>query len=280
MAPEFEDMFHWQSQFCEIDIADHTNIHSMLDELQADDVILQPDSIIIAAAAADPTIPHVDPVQSSTCLTIPQVMMNSDSTCNIPMVVSSEPVGMIEMATAKDQQAAAAPFVDSEVVVSINSRLVIAIPGSSGDPTSPPPAGGGNFTPPSVPTPVGSEIRCRREFSVTPDNINDVSECRPNPKVAPKSKRTSRARASPPVKNPKVIKEAPVRVSLHPKEVRSPTQADHIIRERQRRDDMAAKYNVLEALLPPAIKVGLVSGSLFSQTCYTLSLSLSLCGHR
>ena len=240
----------------------------MLDELQADDVILQPDSIIIAAAAAAPTIPHIDSMRSSTCLTIPQVMMNSDSICNIPMVVSSEPVGMIEMATATDHQqaAAAAPFADSEVVVSISSRPVIAIPASSGDPTSPSPTAAGNFTPPSVPTPMGSEIRCRREFSVTPDNINDVSECRPNPKVSPKSKKTSRARASPPVKNPKVIKEAPVRGNLHPKEVRSPTQADHIIRERQRRDDMAAKYNVLEALLPPAIKVGLLSGLLFSQT--------------
>lgn len=39
------------------------------------------------------------------------------------------------------------------------------------------------------------------------------------------------------------------------KQSRAPTRAEHIIRERQRRDDMAAKYLVLESLLPPASKV-------------------------
>ena len=39
------------------------------------------------------------------------------------------------------------------------------------------------------------------------------------------------------------------------KESRAPMHAEHIIRERQRRNDMAAKYLVLESLLPPAPKV-------------------------
>lgn len=43
------------------------------------------------------------------------------------------------------------------------------------------------------------------------------------------------------------------------KENRVPTTAEHIIRERQRRDDMAAKYTILESLLPPATKVQLSS---------------------
>lgn len=44
-------------------------------------------------------------------------------------------------------------------------------------------------------------------------------------------------------------------VAEQAKENRLPTQAEHIIRERQRRDDMAAKYLILESLLPPAPKV-------------------------
>jgi hypothetical protein len=38
-------------------------------------------------------------------------------------------------------------------------------------------------------------------------------------------------------------------------EVRRASQAEHIRRERQRRDEMAAKYTHLETLLPPAPKV-------------------------
>ena len=39
------------------------------------------------------------------------------------------------------------------------------------------------------------------------------------------------------------------------KQFRAPTKAEHIVRERQRRDDMAVKYNILESLLPSAAKV-------------------------
>jgi hypothetical protein len=43
--------------------------------------------------------------------------------------------------------------------------------------------------------------------------------------------------------------------------------ADHILRERQRRDEMSNKFAVLESLLPPSSKVGLrsISHDLFSK---------------
>jgi len=62
------------------------------------------------------------------------------------------------------------------------------------------------------------------------------------------SKSTSKAKK--PCPDPAVVAE-----QAKEKEKRLPTQAEHIVRERQRRDDMAAKYLILESLLPPAPKV-------------------------
>jgi len=72
------------------------------------------------------------------------------------------------------------------------------------------------------------------------------------PKRTRATPRTSKStpKAKKPCPDPAVVAEQP-----REKENRLPTQAEHIIRERQRRDDMAAKYLILESLLPPAPKV-------------------------
>lgn len=41
------------------------------------------------------------------------------------------------------------------------------------------------------------------------------------------------------------------------KQKRPPEQSDHILRERQRRDDMTSKFAILESLLPIGVKVTL-----------------------
>lgn len=63
-------------------------------------------------------------------------------------------------------------------------------------------------------------------------------------------------------------------VQVEAKEIRGASQAEHIRRERQRRDEMAAKYTLLETLLPPAPKVII---NIILQICHSAaSLSLVL----
>lgn len=81
----------------------------------------------------------------------------------------------------------------------------------------------------------------------------------------PPVEKPKRSRAGGPAKSrPGSLKAKKAPAELRPddpaskaKANRVPTKADHIIRERQRRDDMAAKYSTLESLLPPASKVEL-----------------------
>ena len=64
---------------------------------------------------------------------------------------------------------------------------------------------------------------------------------------------------------------------------RAPTHAEHIIRERQRRDDMASKYLILESMLPRAPKVHWTPCSLTFPTCMcpsSLLPSTDISSHR
>jgi hypothetical protein len=61
------------------------------------------------------------------------------------------------------------------------------------------------------------------------------------------------------------------------KESRAPTHAEHIIRERQRRNDMAAKYLVLESLLPPAPKVCRLPVCLLFGRCLSIVVQQHCC---
>lgn len=83
----------------------------------------------------------------------------------------------------------------------------------------------------------------QREASVTPA-ATKPKRTRATPRA---SKSTPKAKK--PCPDPAVVAE-----QAKEKENRLPTQAEHIIRERQRRDDMASKYLILESLLPPAPK--------------------------
>lgn len=91
----------------------------------------------------------------------------------------------------------------------------------------------------TVPLPGAQSLTVSHEAPVTPP--------------AAKPKRTRAVRAST-KKSTKAKPKPEAAVAEPPKESRLPTQAEHIIRERQRRDDMAAKYSILESLLPPAAK--------------------------
>lgn len=85
------------------------------------------------------------------------------------------------------------------------------------------------------------------------NSLTGSHEVEPVTPPAAKRKRTRGSRAS--TKRSTKVKPKPEAVVVElSKEARLPTQAEHIIRERQRRDDMAAKYLILESLLPPAAK--------------------------
>lgn len=66
-------------------------------------------------------------------------------------------------------------------------------------------------------------------------------------------------------------------VQVEAKEVRRASQAEHIKRERQRRDEMAAKYTHLETLLPPAPKVNIIIILQICDEAASLSLLLFCC---
>lgn len=83
----------------------------------------------------------------------------------------------------------------------------------------------------------------KREVPLTP------AAAKPKRTRAPRAAKSA-PKAKKPCPDPAVLAE-----QAPEKENRLPTQAEHIIRERQRRDDMAAKYLILESLLPPAPKV-------------------------
>jgi hypothetical protein len=82
---------------------------------------------------------------------------------------------------------------------------------------------------------------------------------------AAKPKRTRATKATSKKSAPKAKKQCRgvAAGAEQPKDSRLATQAEHIMRERQRRDDMAAKYLILETLLPTAPKVIISVHALF-----------------
>jgi len=77
------------------------------------------------------------------------------------------------------------------------------------------------------------------------------------PDTPPKRSRgrgTAKSKYTPKKKSPQELGFAAA-AQPKSKENRVPTTAEHIIRERERRDDMSSKYSILESLLPPAPKV-------------------------
>ncbi|KAG0583415.1 hypothetical protein KC19_3G134400 [Ceratodon purpureus] len=85
------------------------------------------------------------------------------------------------------------------------------------------------------------------------DSTSPQSDSAPyTPPAVKQTRRSSKRKANSKAKEPAKsrILEDVAQVNVN----RPPTHAEHIIRERLRRDDMAAKYLILESLLPPAPK--------------------------
>ena len=222
MDLELDEIFQWQTPFCallgDIGVIPEDGIDSMLDQMELPEI--QDDTLAIVPGAAG------DAVVSSTNLS------SSTLTGSTEEPVSS-PLWPCDLrAAAVDSNSFLPP------VQAIEKNLSSA----------------SNFDP--VGSPQSSTAPFKGANSLTASQGSHEGAPVTPPAAKPKRTRASKAASK---KSAKKSCQGVGAVAEQPKaESRLPTQAEHIIRERQRRDDMSHKYLILESLLPSAPKVNIL----------------------
>ena len=236
MGYQFEDiMFQWQTQLPELSdidtIPDHMNsigLH-MLDDLPE----LRDDSSLIFEPVTNTSF-------SATELSSFSSPASTNNTYNTNNTTSDE---IIENAAISNTTIPAASYHRSFM------NLLQSVPGPQDSFSSEPPTScDPNFSPSISTQPV----------------MQTYNNLQPPTETCPKGRRARKLCSGEEnemvgVRKPN-SKKAKVVVTTDSgaeksKQFRAPTKAEHIVRERQRRDDMAVKYNILESLLPSAAKV-------------------------
>ncbi|KAG0553324.1 hypothetical protein M758_12G003000 [Ceratodon purpureus] len=219
MDLELEDIFQWQTPFCTLlgdigDIDAEHGIDSMLDQIELPEI--QEDGLGMMPGDG---VGDADVVASSTALSSSRTFTGS---AEEPV---SSPLWPCDLhAPAVDSSNFLAPMQGSGAESAADYRL------DSG----------------------GSSQSCTAQTNSLTASQGSHKGAPVTPPAA-KPKRTRATKVNSKKSAPKA-KKARQTVAEQSKESRLATQAEHIMRERQRRDDMAAKYTILESLLPAAPK--------------------------
>ncbi|KAG0562762.1 hypothetical protein KC19_9G169400 [Ceratodon purpureus] len=219
MDLDLDDMFHLQSPFCTLldigDIDAEHGIDSMMDQIELPEI--QEDGLGILMPGD--RVGDADVVASSTALSSSRTFTGS---AEEPVSSSLRPCDL--HAPAVDSSNFLAPMQGSGADCAADYRL------DSG----------------------GSSQSCTAQTKSLTASQGSLEGATVTPPAA-KPKRTRATKVNLKKSAPKA-KKARQTVAKQSKESRLATQAEHIMRERQRRDDMAAKYMILESLLPAAPK--------------------------